>query len=69
MTPRQSLLRATTYGISTAAYLVNAPAGEVVSNMIICNTYQESDRIVLQIMRLLVTVSIVTSTRGCSVAI
>lgn len=34
------LTRAATYGISTAAYVASAPAGEIVSNMTICNAYQ-----------------------------
>ena len=58
------LTRAATYGISAAAYLANAPAGEVVSNTTICNAYQMPDRFVLQIMRVLVTAGIVKSTRG-----
>jgi Rrf2 family protein len=58
------LNRAATYGISAAAYLANAPAGEVVSNTTICNAYQMPDKFVLQIMRLLVSAGIVKSTRG-----
>lgn len=58
------LTRAATYGISAAAYLANAPTGEVVSNTTICNAYQMPDRFVLQIMRLMVTAGIVKSTRG-----
>ena len=52
------------YGISAAAYLASAPVGEIVSNMTICNAYQMPDRFVAQVMRLLVTASIVKSTRG-----
>lgn len=48
----------------SAAYLASAPAGEAVSNMTICNAYQMPDRFVAQIMRLLVSAGIVTSTRG-----
>lgn len=58
------LSRAATYGISAAAYLASAPAGEIVSNMTICNAYEMPDRFVAQIMRLLVSAGIVTSTRG-----
>jgi Rrf2 family protein len=58
------LTRAATYGISSAAYLASAPAGEIVSNMTICNAYEMPDRFVAQIMRLLVSAGIVTSTRG-----
>jgi Rrf2 family protein len=58
------LTRAATYGISAAAYLANAPAGDVVSNTTIFNAYQMPDRFVAQIMRLLVAAGIVTSTRG-----
>ena len=58
------LTRAATYGISAAAYLANAPAGEVVSNLTICKAYQMPDKFVLQIMRLLVSAGIVMSTRG-----
>ena len=58
------LTRAATYGISAAAYLANAPAGEVVSNATICHAYQMPDRFVLQIMRVLVAAGFVTTTRG-----
>ncbi len=58
------LSRAATYGISAAAYLASAPAGEIVSNMTICNAYEMPDRFVAQIMRLLVSAGIVKSTRG-----
>ncbi len=58
------LSRAAAYGISSAAYLASAPAGEVVSNLTICNAYQMPDKFVLQVMRLMVTAGIVTSTRG-----
>jgi Rrf2 family protein len=57
------LTRAATYAISSAAYLANAN-GEVVSNTTICNAYQMPDRFVAQIMRLLVSAGIVTSTPG-----
>jgi hypothetical protein len=42
------LTRAATYGIASAAYLANAPAGEVASNTTICNAYKVPDRFVLQ---------------------
>jgi Rrf2 family protein len=58
------LTRAATYGIASAAYLANTPAGEIVSNTTICNAYQMPDRFVAQVMRLLVSAGIVTSTRG-----
>ena len=58
------LTRAATYGISAAAYLASAPAGEIVSNTTICNAYQMPDRFVLQIMRMLVSAGIVKSLRG-----
>ena len=52
------------YGISAAAHLANAPAGEVVSNTTICNAYQMPDRFLLHIMRMLVTAGVVKSMRG-----
>ncbi len=58
------LTRAATYGIVSLAYLASAPEGVIVSNMTICNAYQMPDKFVLQVMRLLVTAGIVTSTRG-----
>ena len=58
------LSRAATYAISSAAYLANVPAGEIVSNATICEAYQMPGKFVLQIMRQLVTSGIVTSTRG-----
>src|SRR5687767_9333284 len=58
------LTRAATYGISAAVYLASASAGEIVSNMTICDAYEMPDRFVAQVMRLLVSAGIVTSTRG-----
>jgi Rrf2 family protein len=58
------LTRAATYGISAGSYVASAPAGEIVSNTTICEAYQMPDRFVLQVMRMLVTAGIVTSTRG-----
>jgi Rrf2 family iron-sulfur cluster assembly transcriptional regulator len=58
------LTNAATYGIASAAYLASAPAGEVVSNMTICNAYEMPDRFVAQVMRLLVSAGVVKSVRG-----
>lgn len=58
------LTNAATYAISAAAYLANAPAGEITSNATICEAYQMPDRFVSQIMRLLATAGIVQSIRG-----
>jgi Rrf2 family protein len=58
------LTRAATYGISACSHLASAPAGQIVSNTTICEAYQMPDRFVLQVMRMLVTAGIVTSTRG-----
>ena len=58
------LTRAATYGIVSAAYLANAPTGEIVSNTTICEAYQMPDRFVLQVMRSLVTAGLVQSIRG-----
>jgi len=58
------LTRAATYGISASAYLANAPAGEVISNMTICDACRMPDRFVAQIMRMLVSAGIVKSVRG-----
>lgn len=66
-TPEPPLMRftqAAAYGISAATYLANVPAGEVVSNTIICNALQMPDRFVLQVLRQLVLAGVVKSTRG-----
>ena len=52
------------YGISACSYLANVPADEVVPNMTICSALKMPDRFVSQVMRLLATADVVTSTRG-----
>ena len=52
------------YGISAAAYLASASAGDIVSNTVICDALQMPNRFVLQIMRMLVNAGIVSSVRG-----
>jgi Rrf2 family protein len=56
--------QAASYGLSACSYLADAPADEVVPNMTICSALKMPDRFVSQVMRLLATADVVTSTRG-----
>jgi Rrf2 family protein len=56
--------QSTAYPIAAMSHIVNAPAGQVVSNTAVCEACKMPDRYVSQLMRMLVVAGLLVSIRG-----
>jgi Rrf2 family protein len=56
--------QSTAYAIAAMAHIVNAPAGQAVSNTAVCNACKMPKRYVIQLMRMLVVADLLESMRG-----